>query len=127
MPYYCTHCRINWASLETQDDEEEDESYDCCPKCKNDAHLIDSKEGDKFIYCQITGKIKNIKTGEVLQEKQKVNFVPEKVFDKQAWIEEEKEKSLREERALDAYHNIFESEGREAAEKAFFESLKKDL
>lgn len=63
MITFCTKCGINWARLYSQDDEGE-ESYECCPVCNTDRYLADGNDITGFIMNPITGQIVNADTGE---------------------------------------------------------------
>lgn len=62
---YCTICEINWARLWSQEDDFSKESYEFCPHCGSDHHLVTKKKGPEFSKCPFSGDIRNVKTGEL--------------------------------------------------------------
>lgn len=79
---YCTQCNTNWEKLYSY--EEGDESYEFCPTCYTDMHLVERKENQpSFVACKFTGKHFDPKTGkERLNEK----IEPPPFNRKKVWI-----------------------------------------
>jgi hypothetical protein len=124
MPNFCTKCGINWASLESQDDESNNETYEFCPKCKNDMFLEEVKPGQQFI--MITGNIIDslTKMPQVIQQHFSTYKEPEP-FNREAWKQKQERRQNSVDDAIDAYIKACESGGQAAGEAAYFNTLQK--
>ena len=124
---YCTKCRINWACLHNQDDEVGDESYEFCPKCHDDFFLVPQKPGATFLKCPISGAITNSVTGEawVNPLHDLPNVKPaDYIFNHEEHVAKDEARQRLEDKAIAHYHEADEREGREAAERVYFETFK---
>jgi hypothetical protein len=126
---YCTKCKINWASLSSQEGED-DEVYEVCPVCKNDMDLIDNIEGDRFYFCPFTGNIINARTQQRLERDLSVPALPKMrvpknpIVSRDLWEQKQLLKEKKEDAYLDAYHNALsmgasEEQAMEAGRFAF--------
>lgn len=76
---YCAKCNTNWEKLYSF--EEGDESYEYCPNCYTDLHLVEKKEeAPAFIACKFTGKNIDPKTGIERQNEQTLEPPPGKFY-----------------------------------------------
>lgn len=117
----CTKCNITWAALDSFQDENRNEVYEVCPKCKSNMDLVECSDKPRFIRCPLSGKIKNFDTGELLTVETPSNYKPVKIKTwMEAWLEDE-ERQQRELLAIEHYHRVYEFEGSVAASRAFFE------
>lgn len=124
MPHYCTKCQINWSALETQDDQEGDEQYEFCPTCKTDTFLVDGKPGDAF--CIGSTGVINMRTKQPLcipVAPLPAKFKDETDFNWDAWERKQYENMMQQERAIAAYHEVYEQD-EEEAKKRYFETFK---
>jgi hypothetical protein len=122
---YCNNCKINWASLPSQDDEIGDEQYEYCPTCFTGEHLSAPKAGPKYAYA-INGRIFDIDSGKNLEIKKTIPVAkPYKKFNPEEWQRKKEEREARENKAIEAYIRTFQKKGKKAAEKIFFEKMKK--
>lgn len=112
---YCTKCKTNWASLYSCD-----EGVEYCPICLTDYFLETNHDGDTFIMCGITGRIKNITTGKYVQAMKINKPVSRKPFIIDDWRAEKERREKLEDEQINNYIKVYETEGKEAAEKAFF-------
>lgn len=97
----CTKCNINWARLWSQDSEEE--NYEYCPECLTDYFLEAGTDPGEFIKCLFSGRITNVKTGEVLVRPSSLpNF--KKWKERPAMTATAAALEERDNRALEAYH-----------------------
>lgn len=115
---YCTKCKTNWAALHS--DTLENEVYEYCPKCKTDSHLENEREGDKFILCPFSGRVKNITTGKYVLQKPKVFHEKHKPFDINKWKEDLEEKQRLEDIQINKYIQVYKEKGPEEAIKVFY-------
>jgi uncharacterized Zn finger protein (UPF0148 family) len=123
MITYCSKCNTNWARLATYDGDD-DEQVDVCPVCKTDSFLGDATGTEACIYCQITGRIVNPRSGhekDVAVYKKPVIRV--KVGMPERTTREEKEDI--EMAAIDNYLNALKT-GQDA-HRAFFDTYKLKL
>lgn len=125
---YCSRCRMNWASLWTEDDDNRDESYEFCPICKTDFFLEDPLDGPLYVSKMFDG-IVNVITGEryVIPANRVGHYMRERKFDREKW---EREKPFKEEHglyAIDQYQKAFATGGQQAGQAAFSEALKMDF
>lgn len=122
MSCFCTKCGINWAALMTVDDEQNDESYEFCPVCRTDSFLTDAVDGPKYIL-SVTGKLVDAATGKELEAiGQTVD--PVKRYTYTDFLADEHRWQNKQTAAVEAYHIAFEKEGKQAAEQAYFKTLK---
>lgn len=122
MTCYCTKCGINWAELHSVDDEVNDETYQFCPVCRTDSFLVDAVDGPKYLQT-ITGQLIDVATGKPM-EKEYETVEPQKRRTYMDFLADEQEWQDRQTRAIAAYHAAFETQGKQAAEQAYFEKLK---
>jgi hypothetical protein len=116
----CTHCNINWVQIPSQDEGED--SYYYCPKCKDDFNLVEDGEG-KYIMNPFTGEVVDIYTRKPLVKKVEYAApVEKKPFDINEWAEKKDRRAKQEEEAIAEYIKLYSSNKNEA-EKAFFNKL----
>lgn len=126
MKSFCTNCGINWANLWTEN--VGDETYEFCPECKSDLYLIDAISSHSYIKSHITGKIINVVTKEELKKEADPALPPSQKssFDLKEWDKKQKEFEERQERAITAYCNAYETMGREEAEERYFKIMNEE-
>lgn len=122
---YCTKCCINWANVETQDDEFRDESFECCPVCKSDMYLKDSIPGPRYLLHNFSGDIVNVETFERLTRPvaPPPNTKSKYYFNREAYEEAKNKREKLQDMALDAYQRVYAVSGKIAAEKAYWQTI----
>jgi hypothetical protein len=102
MITYCSHCKINWASLWT--DCSGEDIVEFCPECKSDMFLEDGNDFVCYVKSPYDGSIREVGTNKELETKQKIRVKLEeiKVWD-ESWQEFELRKEQAEDEAIDLY------------------------
>jgi len=129
MASYCTRCNINWARLHEQLDDERDEAYEHCPKCHTDMFLIAGRPGPQYIKDVIGGAIYNVETREelLIAPLNSHSSRETKPFDLEQWKKKRDEDTEKQNKALQVYFSLYDTQGKEAAETAYFNYLKTEL
>lgn len=120
---FCSKCGINWASLWSQD--ENDETYEFCPICKTDYYLEDPLDGPLYVFKMFQG-ILNVDTGDPYVEpaKRSVFYRERKPFDYAAWYEKKELTEQIRDKALDEYTAAIDAgKSQDEAEQIYFEIL----
>lgn len=115
MSYYCSKCKIPWISLATE--QEEDEEYEFCPKCKSDTFLSPS-DLQGYLFNFFTGEVINADTREPHPDtipKPRKTKPPNPLLPYDEWLEK---KNSREDAAIQAYITTGDKQ-------QYFNSLKK--
>lgn len=117
MPTLCTQCGFNWAHLKSIDGDGE-ETYEVCPECGTDCHLLVSDAEVTFIKSAITGEITNLSTGKsFVFPLAPITIKPWKGN----WEDNYKAKEEREDKAINSYHAALAAgtDGEEAYRESF--------
>lgn len=101
MNFFCSKCGIDWASLWSSD--QGDEQYEVCPQCGTDMFLEPGASVTGNIKCPVTGKITNIKTKQVMNIPGPV-YIPKLTKSLPALVATHAEIERRETAAIEAYH-----------------------
>lgn len=129
MIVHCSKCGINWAALHTQADEVGEECYEFCPVCKTDAFIEPGTDITAYILCPFTGKITDVDTGDELILPAEKFIATQKPYDHYANSEERERRKLereaRENAAIGAYQQAYNSDGPVAAAQIFFDTINK--
>lgn len=111
---HCTKCGNNWAQLHSIADEANDELYEFCPVCRTDSFLTEGT-GPAYILT-IDNKIVNVATGKELIKESEVIEQQQKEPYYLIMQRKEREMEQKENEALEAYHNLFETDKVKAKE-----------
>ncbi len=106
MSWFCSKCGNNWAALHSIDEGEE--RYEFCPLCHTDSYLVEGS-GEAFIIT-LDNKIVSAKTGKQLVKESEVIEPVEREPYYLIMQRKEREMQEREDKALEAYHSLFEKD-----------------
>ena len=120
MTTLCTKCGNNWASLHSIDEGEE--RYEFCPVCRTDSFLVEGS--GKGCYMDLSNKIISVETGRELVKEHEPTAIQEREPYYLIMQRKEREMEQREDRALEAYHSLFESD-MTAARQAYKKEMSK--
>ncbi|MES3019079.1 MAG: hypothetical protein V4721_14935 [Bacteroidota bacterium] len=120
MSWFCTKCGNNWAALHSIDEGEE--SYEFCPLCRTDSFLVEGT--GKGCYITLDNKIIDVATGKEVMKEFKPTIVQEREPYYLIMQRKEREMQEREDRAMEAYHSLFESD-MTAAKQAYKQIISK--
>lgn len=111
---HCTKCGHTWAQLHSIADEANDELYEFCPVCRTDSFLAEGT-GPAYILT-LDNKIINVETGKELIKESEV--IEQRESEPYYLIMQRKEREMeqKENAALEAYHNLFETDKVKAKE-----------
>lgn len=112
MSHFCTKCGNNWARLHSIEDEVNDEAYEFCPVCRTDAFLTETVNGPAFIM-NMHGQIIDITSGKEVT-KEVAQPLPAITTIGKSYSQLEAEREMREDKALEEYHKMFENNLTEA-------------